>query len=238
MRKVIWPPVMYSILGFITSRDEGEASGRKVLDCGAGGDRPPLVLFAPYGFDLYGVDISEERLARARAFCREEGVAADLRHADMRDLPFPDETFDFVYENSSMCHMVKEEIARTVGEMRRVLKGGGYCSLGFILEDTWPPMGRERGSGEYWRTEDGEEIVHSVFSARETEAFLAGWDVVKTTRWATTETEKVNEVTWEEWVRDWDRGDSPEAVKRDNYERRAELARYSLLAYILRKPLP
>jgi SAM-dependent methyltransferase len=231
---------MYSILGFFTTRGGEETSGRKILDCGAGGDRPPLALFAPYGFDLLGIDISEDRLGRARAFCEEESIAADLLLSDMRDLPFPDETFDFVYEYSSMCHMKKSGIAQTVGEMRRVLKAGGYCSLGFILDDTWPPLGRERerGSGEYWRTDEDEEIIHSAFSAPEAEAYLAGLDVVQKTYWTTVDAEKLAKTSWEEWLKYWDLGDAPEAVKRDNYDRRVQLARYSHLVYFLNKPRP
>jgi SAM-dependent methyltransferase len=211
MRNVVWSPTLYWLLGFIVARDEGETAGRKVLDCGAGGARPPLALFARYGFEPYGIDISEERLAAARAFCEDEGVTADLRCADMRDIPFPDEDFDVVYEHSSMCHMVKRDIGRTVGEMRRVLKGGGYCSVGFILEDTRPPMGveREAGSGEFWRTDEGEEIVHSVFAAEETAAYLAGLDVVRTARWTTV-----------------------------NNEAEREPVRSSRLVYVLRKPRP
>jgi len=191
MRNVVWSPTLYWLLGFVVTREGGEAVGRKVLDCGAGGARPPLALFARYGLEPYGIDISEERLAAAGTFCEQEGAAADLRCADMRDIPFPNETFDLVYEHSSMCHMVKRDIGRTVAEMRRVLKVGGYCSIGFILDDTRPPMGveREAGSGEFWRTDDGEEIVHSVFAAEETAAYRAGLEVVRTARWTTVDEE-------------------------------------------------
>ncbi|MGD8719314.1 MAG: class I SAM-dependent methyltransferase [Candidatus Zixiibacteriota bacterium] len=211
MDKIIWPPLIYWLLGHVVARYDGETSGRRVLDCGAGGDRPPLAAFAQYGFEAHGIDVSEERLARARAFCEREGVAADLRCADMRDLPFADGTFDFVYEHSSMCHLVKRDISRTVVEMRRVLKAGGYCSVQFMLDDTRPMVGveREAGSGEFWMEEGGGEIVHSVFAAEETEAYLAGLEVLRTARWTTV-----------------------------NAEAEGEPVRSSRLVYVARKPAP
>ncbi len=52
-----------------------------------------------------------------------------LRQADARRLPFPDESFDVVY-NSYMLDLIPlGEIPRVLAEFRRVLKPGGRLAL-------------------------------------------------------------------------------------------------------------
>ncbi|MGC1120504.1 MAG: hypothetical protein WBA22_05365 [Candidatus Methanofastidiosia archaeon] len=36
---------------------------KEVLDCGAGGERPPLALFYEYGYKTLGIDTSDEQIA-------------------------------------------------------------------------------------------------------------------------------------------------------------------------------
>jgi SAM-dependent methyltransferase len=50
-------------------------------------------------------------------------------------LPWPDETFDFVYGNGVLHHV---DIDRTVAEARRVLRPGGRCA--FIEPLTYNPL--------------------------------------------------------------------------------------------------
>ena len=41
---------------------------KSVLDCGAGGDCPPLALFAEYGYKTQGIEISNSQVERANIF--------------------------------------------------------------------------------------------------------------------------------------------------------------------------
>jgi SAM-dependent methyltransferase len=238
MKTYVWPPPLYSFLDYITNRVEDPPSGKKILDCGAGGKRPPLALFKNHGFETYGIDISEEQVKKAWEYCNEYGVELDIRKGDMRDIPFNDETFDFIYEYCSMPHMTKKDTAVTVNEMTRVLKKGGYCFLGFILNDTWPLLGQERtkGSGEFRGGDEGEEVIHSVFTEEETGDYLTGWETRKKDIWTTSETGRLKDVSWEDWQKNWDNEDYPEEEKRSRYEQRTRLAKYSHIFYILRKP--
>lgn len=238
MKTFVWPPPLYSFLDYITNRVEDPPPGKKILDCGAGGKQPPLVLFKDHGFETYGIDISEEHIKKAQEYCNEYGVELDIRNADMRNIPFENETFDFVYEYCSMPHMTKEDTAVTTKEITRVLKKGGYCFLGFILNDTWPLLGQERikESGEFWGGDEGEEVIHSVFTEEEAEDYLTGLEIIKKDIWTTSETERLKNVSWEDWQKTWDNEECHEKKKRRKYEQRTKLAKYSHLFYILRKP--
>jgi 2-polyprenyl-3-methyl-5-hydroxy-6-metoxy-1,4-benzoquinol methylase len=65
--------------------------GGRVLDpaCGTGRIAVPL---AERGFDVAGLDISR----RALEVAREQAPQLDLRHGDLRELPWPDASFDAV----------------------------------------------------------------------------------------------------------------------------------------------
>jgi ubiquinone/menaquinone biosynthesis C-methylase UbiE len=239
MKTSVWPPPLYSFLDYITNRAEDPPPGKKILDCGAGGELPPLALFKDHGFETYGIDISEEQIKKAGGYCNEYGVELDIRKGDMRDIPFDDETFNFVYEYCSMPHMTKEDTAVTINEITRVAKKGGYCFMGFILNDTWPLLGRERqeGSGEFWGGDESEEIIHSVFTEEEAEGYLTGLEIIRKDIWITSETERLKKVSWDDWQKIWDTEKYPEEGKRRKYEQRIKLARYSHIFYILRRPI-
>ena len=74
-------------------RDRGV---RRVLDLGSGLGRHSLLLAAE-GYEVVGVDASPAGLQRSRGWTR-PGTKATFVLADMRDLPFDDETFDYVLD--------------------------------------------------------------------------------------------------------------------------------------------
>jgi SAM-dependent methyltransferase len=95
--------------------------GKRVLEvgCGAGTD---LVRFAKGGAIVTGVDLSPSAIALARQNFAQQGLEADLREADGERLPFPDNTFDFVYAHGVVQYTAHDQ--RLVDECRRVLKPG------------------------------------------------------------------------------------------------------------------
>jgi len=162
------------------SLDKGASfAGKKILDCGAGGPVPPLAIFAEQGLDAYGIDISESQIAKAQEFSRQTGLTIHLQQGDMRRIPFEDNTFDYVYEHYSMCHLSKADTAVAISEMRRVLKPEGIAFLGVVSQDCWPlsSYGEERAPGERWMIEGGEETCHALFTDEESDQLLAAWDI-------------------------------------------------------------
>lgn len=75
---------------------------------------------------ITAVDISPAALA---LYARHNPVAARLEQADIFRLPFPAATFDGVYNLGVMEHFTADEIARILGEFRRVLRPGGQALL-------------------------------------------------------------------------------------------------------------
>ena len=233
---------VYGFLSAIVARQsrEGASPGGKVLDCGAGGPVPPLALFHQHGFEAWGIDTSEEQLDRARQFCQEQGIELHLRSGDMRRIPFEDETFDYVYEHYSMCHLSKQDTAQAVSEMVRVLRPGGLCLLGVISLDCWPKsfFGEEREPGEYWMEEGGHGLTrHSMFTDAEADELVSAFDILSKEKHATYLRETAGETSLEGWMELYQEGDgySPEEW-RARYGDRRNAFQYAHLFYILRKP--
>jgi SAM-dependent methyltransferase len=234
---------VYGFLSFINAEHPQGALWRhgKILDCGAGGPVPPLALFAQHGFEAWGIDVSDEQLDKARQFCEQHGIGVQLRTADMQRIPFEDETFDYVYEHYSLCHLSKQETARAVGEMYRVLKRKGLCFLGLISADSWPrsAFGQEKTPGEYWGEEGGERRLHSLFRDEEIDDLLSDWEVVgkeKRVMYSQGEGEKFS---MEEWMAYYEEagGQYSREAWRARYETKAKEAQYAHWYFILRKPL-
>ena len=166
---------------------------KKILDCGAGGEKPPLALFNKHGFETYGIDNSDKQLELARNFATKYGLDLKLSKADMCKLPFSDETFGCVYSYNSSIHLTKRDTKIAVDEMLRVLKKGGVLCINFLWYDNvHSSLGEEREPGEFWGKEFGEEAVHSFFTEEETLEILAGTKILYS--------EKIQyEYTFEDW---------------------------------------
>lgn len=92
--------------------------GLTMLDVGCGTGYH-LNRYRERGFELSGMDGSEEMLRQARLLNPE----IEFQQGDVEELPFPDDSFDFV-----MCVEVLRylpDIAPCVAEINRVLKPGG-----------------------------------------------------------------------------------------------------------------
>jgi len=102
----------------------------KVLDlsCGTG----ELLKKLEGKATLYGVDISEEMLAKARI---KLSPKVKLRKADVHTLPFKDKYFDYVISTEAFHHYYDQQ--KAVQEMQRVTKEGGkviIVDINFFLK--------------------------------------------------------------------------------------------------------
>lgn len=240
MSEIILRPNAIPVYGFLSTIAAGglPAEGEprlKVLDCGAGGRVPPVVLFAQQGFEAFGVDIDTEQLERAKQFCATQGIDVDLRQGDMRALPFEDESFDYVFEHYAMCHLSKEDTAKAVREMQRVLKPGGKAFLGVISSDCWPKsfFGEEKISGEFWMEEHGELTRHSMFTDAEADALTAGWELCSKEKQVSFLRDAALGTSLGDWMAL--RDGQNEEDWRDGYEDRANAFKYVHLYYRLEK---
>ena len=108
--KAVYPTQIYPFLQYLDRNEEIHSGENRILDCGAGGKVPALGLFYEHGFTTAGIDISAEQIALAETFEREHAMHLHIQKGDMRTIPFPEASFDFVFEIYSMVHLPKADI--------------------------------------------------------------------------------------------------------------------------------
>ena len=173
--KHIYPSQLYQLLHYTQDLKE-----KTVLDCGAGGQNPPLALFYEYGFKPTGIDISMSQIEASREYMKKHDMDLNIIEGNMLDLEFSDESFSCVYSYNSSVHLSKKDTRRAVDEMLRVLKPGGVMYINFI----WEPakqmyLGEERAPGECWMMgRGGEMVLHTLFSEEETDELMKGTEVL------------------------------------------------------------
>jgi len=240
----VWPAAVYTFLEFI-DRDQRRKDApleKKVLDCGAGGAKPPLGLFYNHGYEVHGIDISDDQIIKAKEFGAKHRMELHICKGDMRNIPFEDEFFSFVFEYYSICHLTKEDIQTAIKEMTRVLKKDGLLFLGFMSDESWPIFGEEKKSGEFWLSErDDDIVVHSVFTDDETDEYLAGFNIVWKEKRISWIGESYRDVSKDEWMEWYDKQPAMTRYSREDwsqmYEYRENKAMYTHIYYIARRPL-
>lgn len=96
------------------------------LGCGHGAD------FLPFkdNFELYGVDFSSEMIKLARHYSQKFGFRVNLQVADVRNLPFADNSFDWAISVATYHHLQGRDNQLTaLSELRRVLKPEGEAFI-------------------------------------------------------------------------------------------------------------
>jgi len=131
MQDVTWATPLYEFL----RQCNASPLEKRVLDCGAGGDDPPLSLFYRHGYRTYGIEIAEPVLRDAQAFCREHDMPLNVFRGDMRHIPFASESFSFAYAYNAIMFMTKPDIALAMREMARVLRPEGLLYVNFMSVD-------------------------------------------------------------------------------------------------------
>jgi cyclopropane fatty-acyl-phospholipid synthase-like methyltransferase len=110
--------------------------GDHVLDVGSGNGAVTVRVATGHRVRVSGVTISEYQLGLANELTALRGLApaVDFTFADMRDMPFPDETFDAAYAIESICYVPDRTPA--YAELRRVLRPGArIAATDFVLTE-------------------------------------------------------------------------------------------------------
>lgn len=148
----------------------GQGLEKNILDCGAGGKLPPLALFNEHGYKTRGIDISDKAIKSAENFQHENNVDLNITKADMKQLPFVDNSFSYCFSYNTIFHMSKDDIKKSLEEMKRVLIPGGLMFVNFVSTmDERCGTGEEVKHGEYYEIEHGEKVIHSYFEENEGE---------------------------------------------------------------------
>ena len=156
---------------FLNYCNENEANLEKcVLDCGAGGNCPPLALFSEFGYKTYGIEMSDSQIEKAEIFSKEHNVELNIFKGDIRELNFANESISYIYSYNTIFHMKKVDIAKAVDEIKRVLKPGGICFINFLsINDGDYGQGDKVGEGEFLQSEGDEKVIHTYYDIDEAE---------------------------------------------------------------------
>ncbi len=113
-----------------------ESPGTRALDVGTGTGQFAVYL-AQGGFDVTGIDLSEQMVERAIQNARREGLDIDFRTGDAEHLEFGDDSFDLVVSRNLLWTLPHPE--KALLEWKRVLRPGGrlIVSDGFWMNLTW-----------------------------------------------------------------------------------------------------
>jgi ubiquinone/menaquinone biosynthesis C-methylase UbiE len=142
------------------------AGSGQVLDLGAGSGRATLMVLQArprstvVALDLYrgywGIDDNTpERLSRNAAAA---GAAhrVEVQVGDMRELPFPDESFDGAVSSFAIDHLRPDDVRRALGEAARVLRPDGQLLIMNLRVDGWIRLALPAlpGHGYFGRQQD------------------------------------------------------------------------------------
>jgi ubiquinone/menaquinone biosynthesis C-methylase UbiE len=173
--KKFYPPSLYKFLWYIRSNP----LGKKISDCGAGGYDPKLAFFLENGFEMYGIDISDDQIKASNEYSKENNINLNIIKGDMRKIPFDSVFFDYVYSYNSIFHLTKKDTVVAIDEMHRVLKKGGLCYLNFLsVDDKWYKEGEEINPGEIVTKEGDEEYLHSYYEDSEPDSYFNDFEIL------------------------------------------------------------
>lgn len=123
-----WEGFPLEIMDEFIKRLKVDKVGGNVLDVGSGPGRDALIL-EKKGLKVTCLDASSAMIQ----ICKDRGLSAVL--GDFNDMQFADKEFDGIWAYTSLLHVSKESIQKSMSEITRVLKSGGIFALGLIEGD-------------------------------------------------------------------------------------------------------
>ncbi len=99
--------------------------------------------FRSLGIEAYGVDISSYAIGAAP-----DEVKPYVAVADIRELPWPDDSFDMVLCMETLEHVPPEEVPRAIAELARVSAGTVLCSIPSFGFNDYGPQGLSMTPGQ------------------------------------------------------------------------------------------
>lgn len=128
-------PLFYSLEILLHEKLE---KAENVLDVGTGPGHFPIILAQAFPhLRIVGVDLSPDMISEAKKNVEKAGVKnAEIKEADVLELPFDSESFDVVTSNFSIKHWQDRE--KGLSEILRVLKKDGVAWIVEIEKNAKP----------------------------------------------------------------------------------------------------
>ena len=151
---------------------------KKVIDCGAGGNNPPIQIFQESGYEVVGIDIDEQQIAEANEVLKGKGYTIKILKDDMREIHQADSTFGCSYSYNSIFHMNKNDIKQSIQEMIRITEPGGVIYFNVLHKnDCGYGNGKEIGNNSFEDFTDG--IIHSYYTDDEIDQGIANCELLE-----------------------------------------------------------
>jgi len=132
----------------------------KVLDVGCGAGVPVTKFLVDSGFDVIGVDFSENMLR----FARKNVPKAKFIKKDMTKLDFRDNSFDGLTAFYSIIHVPREKHSSLFQSFHRILKPEGVILI-CVGPDEWEATEEYYGSRMFWSHYSPEKSLQLVKDA-------------------------------------------------------------------------
>ena len=113
--------------------------GKKGLDAGCGGGRYTVALTKLGAREVTGIDYGKVNIKDAKRRVKAVGIKnVHFRHADVLNIPYKDNRFDFVFSNGVLHHTTDPFLG--LEELQRVLKPGGHIWIFLYGKSLWWEM--------------------------------------------------------------------------------------------------
>jgi SAM-dependent methyltransferase len=160
-----------------------ETGARRTLDLGCGVGRHSLFL-ASSGFFVVALDASEAGIAFARASKIAGDCNVSFLIALMTEFPLAESTFDYLLAWNVIYHGNRIIVEHTLGEIRRVLRPGGFFQGTMLSKRNRNyRQGREISPETFVLDGATDDKAHPHFycDAVELESLFAGFDLLRLT---------------------------------------------------------
>jgi len=165
-------PVEFVVRTFLGSYpnlqlDKTSFAGSRILDLGYGDGRNMPLLFN-LGFEVYGVEVSDEINELAISRLKNLGVTATLKKGRNALIPFGDCFFQYVLACHS-CYYIDEgtTFENSLNEIGRILDPQGIFICSLPMHDTYILEGAQQLADGYYR------ITHDPYNYRKGTVFRA-----------------------------------------------------------------
>ena len=109
-------------------------------------------------------------------FSEKYGIELNISKGDMKKLSFDEESMGYIYSYNSIFHMTKNDIIKSVNEIKIFLKPGGICCINFLsVNDDCYGKGKELGKNEFLHIERGEELSMLTIISMKVNYILKVW---------------------------------------------------------------
>lgn len=109
------------------------SNGSRVLEIAPGPGYFAIELAKLGNYGITGLDISRTLVDIARENARKAGAAVDFQLGNASEMPFGDDSFDFIYCSAAFKNF--SEPVKALDEMHRVLKPGGEAVIADLRKD-------------------------------------------------------------------------------------------------------